>query len=57
MNQLGFRDGVSKSLDQSVDGLPLQVHLKKLADIKAIATEGQGEWVMGVGEDIGNKLG
>ena len=38
MNQLGFRDGVSKILDQSVDGLPIQVHLKKLSDITALAS-------------------
>lgn len=35
MNQLGFRDGMSKV--QLVDGLP-QVHLKKLSDITALAS-------------------
>ena len=38
MNELGFVDGVNGSLDQSVDGLPLPVHLKKLSDITALAT-------------------
>ena len=37
MNELGFRDGVTKSLDQSVDGQPLPVHLKKLSDITKLA--------------------
>ena len=40
MNQIGFRDGVTGGLDQSVDGLPLQAHLKKLADITQLATSG-----------------
>jgi hypothetical protein len=38
MNEVGFRDGVSHGLDQSVDGLPLQVHLSKLAAITELAT-------------------
>ena len=38
MNDVGFRDGVNHGLDQSVDGLPLQVHLNKLADITKLAT-------------------
>ena len=38
MNELGFVDGVSGSLDQSVDGLPLPVHLRKLSDITTLAT-------------------
>ena len=37
MNGLGFIDGVSLSSDQSVDGLPLSVHLKKLSDITVLA--------------------
>ena len=40
MNQFGIRDGISKGLDQSVDGLPLPVHLKKLSDITELATLG-----------------
>ena len=36
MNQLGFRDGVSKV--QLVDSQPLQVHLKKLSDITALTS-------------------
>lgn len=33
---MGVRDGVSASLDQSVDGLPLQVHLDKLEKLRAL---------------------
>ena len=37
LNQLGVCDGISKSLNQSVDGLPLQVHLDKLEKLREIA--------------------
>ena len=40
MNEIGFRDGVSHGLDQSVDGLPLQLHLNKLSAITKLATSG-----------------
>ena len=40
MNLVGFRDGVTGGLDQSVDGLLLQVHLNKLTDITKLATSG-----------------
>ena len=36
MNSMGVRDGISGSLDQSVDGLPLQVHLDKLEELRAL---------------------
>lgn len=36
MNSMGVRDGVSGGLDQTVDGLPLQVHLDKLEELRAL---------------------
>lgn len=36
MNSLGIRDGITHSLDQSVDGLPLSTHLQKLQQIRDI---------------------
>eukprot|EP00731_Ephydatia_muelleri_P038147 Em0666g3a len=36
MNTLGIRDGITHSLDQSVDGLPLQTHLHKLQQLRDI---------------------
>ena len=33
MNILGFSDGVNGRRDQSVDGLPLQVHLDKVKEL------------------------
>ena len=38
MNEVGFRDRVSHGLGLSVDGLPLKVHLDKLAAITELAT-------------------
>jgi len=38
MNSRGVRDGISGSLDQSVDGLPLQVHLSKLVELRTLAS-------------------
>ena len=34
MNAAGVRDGVNQGLELSVDSLPLEVHLKKLKDIR-----------------------
>ena len=39
MNGLGIRDGISHGLDQSVDGMPLQVHLDKLDQIRAVTLD------------------
>ena len=36
MNNLGILDGVTKKKGQSVDGLPLQVHLDKVQELKDI---------------------
>lgn len=36
LNQLGVSDGLTKSLDQSVDGLCLQIHLDKLDQLRAV---------------------
>lgn len=33
MNDLGICDGMSGNRDQSVDGLPLQVHLNKVEEL------------------------
>ena len=36
LNELGVSDGLTKSLDQSVDGLCLQTHLDKLDQLRAV---------------------
>ena len=36
LNSLGLRDGVSKSLKQSVDGIPLKTHLEVLQSIRTL---------------------
>ena len=36
MNSLGVKDGVTGSLDQSVGGVPLSVHLNKIQEIRDI---------------------
>ena len=38
MNGLGIRDGITKGLDQSVDGLSLETHLEKLAQIASVCS-------------------
>ncbi len=37
MNDFGVRDGVNKKLEQYVDGMPPDIHLQKLAQIKGLA--------------------
>ncbi len=37
MNDLGVRDGVNKKLEQYVDGMPPDIHLQKLAQIRGLA--------------------
>ncbi len=37
INSLGVRDGMSKSLDQSVDGIPLKDHLDIIQKLRQIA--------------------
>ena len=39
MNSVGVRDGVSGTLDQSVDGLPLSVHISKIQEIVEIVSQ------------------
>ena len=36
LNSLGVRDGINGSLDQSVDGLPLETHLKKMDELRTL---------------------
>ena len=38
INGLGVRDGISKSLDQSVDGIPLKIHQDVVQKMRLIAT-------------------
>lgn len=38
MNSMGVRDGITGSLDQSVDGMPLSVHINKMQEIVDIVT-------------------
>ena len=37
LNSLGLRDGIAKSLEQSVDGIPLKTHLEIIRKIRSIA--------------------
>lgn len=41
MNDLGISDGVTGSRDQSVDGLPLQVHLDKVRELLNVVEYGR----------------
>ena len=39
MNQVGVRDGVTGSPDQSVGGAPLSVHLNKMQELRDVVLE------------------
>ena len=44
MNNLGVVDGVTKEKGQSVDGLPLKVHLDKVQELKNILEDTNLNW-------------
>ena len=41
MNDHGVRDGITKSLDLSVDGIPLKNHLEQLQSMRAAVFSSQ----------------